>query len=101
MENKNVLSDIFEGILNSSKDSNNGSGFNTEELTKLVVCGGGALGCFAQTGDVTVPNFLINTLTTISNLTLPQIAMGMIVGLGSAILTSEVIQSIIENKEEK
>lgn len=97
MKNKNTSNEVVE----VTETNKNIKGFNTEELTKLIICGCGAFGCFTQANVITIPSFVSNTLTTISNLTLPQITIGMIVGLGTAIFTSEVIQNMTDNKEEK
>ena len=97
MKNKNTSNEVVE----VTETNKNIKGFNTEELTKLIACGCGAFGCFTQANVITIPSFVSNAPTTISNLTLPQITIGMIVGLGTAIFTSEVIQNMTDNKEEK
>lgn len=77
--------------------------FTEGEMIKLLVCGCGAFSCLSYTDVITIPSFVSNTMTMMSNLSLTQIIVGSTLGLGTAIFTNETLKNKTNknNKEDK
>ena len=72
---------------------------NSEEMTKILVYGSLGLGCLSYTGDIAIPSFITNTITTLSSLSTSQMIVGLGVGLVTAIFTNEIGQDIIDRNK--
>lgn len=72
---------------------------NSEEMTKFLVYGSLGLGCLSYTGDIAIPSFITNTITTLSSLSTSQMIVGLGVGLVTAIFTNEIGQDIIDRNK--